>query len=205
MTLAQTAAEVLREYVVLECESIDRMYLNVYVPQLQSVGGVVGYLHAQHGQRLASTVAVAPMTEAFVKSIERFARDHHVEVVSFAKGQRKDDITQQYLARFQGTEGVLYIGKAQEKASPSGMSPFSRVSSMPRSKLCSSPPLPSQVPVAALSTPPRGRSESLIQLSGYLAAERALGFPPCQPGSRWHHRPTVPADSANATTPGRSR
>jgi len=116
MTLPQTAAEVLREHVVLECESIDRMYLNVYVPQLQSVGGVVGYLHAQHGQRLASTVAVAPMTEAFVKSVERFALDNHVAVVSFAKGQRKDDITQQYLARFQGTEGVLYIGKAQEKA-----------------------------------------------------------------------------------------
>jgi hypothetical protein len=27
---------------VLESECIDRMYLNVYVPQLQRVGGVVG-------------------------------------------------------------------------------------------------------------------------------------------------------------------
>jgi hypothetical protein len=37
-------------------------------------------------------------------------------LVSFAKHQRKDDVTQQYLAQHDGTEGVLYIGRAQEKA-----------------------------------------------------------------------------------------
>jgi hypothetical protein len=116
MNVAQTAAEVLRDHVTLETESIDRMYLNVYVPQLQSVGGVVGYLHAHHGQRFASTVAVAPMTEAFVQAIDRFAKAEGVEVVRFEKWQRKDEITQQYLKRFRATEGVLYIGKAQEKA-----------------------------------------------------------------------------------------
>jgi hypothetical protein len=30
----------LREHVVLEVEAIDRMYLNVYVPHLQSVGAL---------------------------------------------------------------------------------------------------------------------------------------------------------------------
>jgi hypothetical protein len=116
MNLPQTVAEVLRQHVTLECECIDRMYLNVYVPQLQSVGGVVGYLHAHHGQRFASTAAVVPMTEAFVQSIERFAKDQGVDVVQFRKGQRKDEVTQAYLAEFEGTEGVLYIGKAQERA-----------------------------------------------------------------------------------------
>jgi hypothetical protein len=116
MNLPQTVAEVLRQHVTLECECIDRMYLNVYVPQLQSVGGVVGYLHAHHGQRFASTTAVAPMTEAFVREVDRFAADQGVEVVHFRKGQRKDEVTQEYLERFEGREGVLYIGKAQEKA-----------------------------------------------------------------------------------------
>jgi hypothetical protein len=116
MNVAQTVAEVLREHVTLECECIDRMYLNVYVPQLQSVGGVVGYLHTHHGQRFASTAAAVPMTEAFLQAIDRFAEREGVEVVQFRKWQRKDDVTQEYLARFAGTEGVLYIGKAQEKA-----------------------------------------------------------------------------------------
>ena len=94
MNLPQTVSEVLREHVTLECECIDRMYLNVYVPQLQSVGGVVGYLHAHHGQRFASTAAVAPMSETFVTEVERFAEAQGVEVVPFRKGQRKDEVTQ---------------------------------------------------------------------------------------------------------------
>jgi len=116
MKVARTVAEVLRDHVTLETESIDRMYLNAYVPQLQSVGGVVGYLHRHKGQRFASTVAVAPMTEAFVRAIDRFAQQQGVDVVHFEKCQRKDDVTRKYLARFQASEGVLYIGKAQEKA-----------------------------------------------------------------------------------------
>jgi hypothetical protein len=38
------------------------MYLNVYVPHLQTVGAVVGYLRVHRGQRFASTTAVVPMT-----------------------------------------------------------------------------------------------------------------------------------------------
>lgn len=42
MSVARSVAEVLRDHVVLEVEAIDRMYLNVCVPHLQSVGAVVG-------------------------------------------------------------------------------------------------------------------------------------------------------------------
>ena len=35
MTLPRTVADVLSEHVSFEVECIDRMYLNVYVPQLQ--------------------------------------------------------------------------------------------------------------------------------------------------------------------------
>jgi hypothetical protein len=58
MSVARSAAEVLRDHVVLEVEAIDRMYLNVYVPHLQSVGAVVGYLRVHRGQRFASTAVV---------------------------------------------------------------------------------------------------------------------------------------------------
>src|SRR6266481_8570052 len=116
MTVARSAADVVTDHVVLELEAIDRMYLNVYVPHLQTAGAVVGYLRVQHGQRFASTTAVAPMTEAFVRNIEQFVSDEGVDLVAFAKGQRKDDVTQKYLRRFRKSEGVLYVGKAQERA-----------------------------------------------------------------------------------------
>jgi hypothetical protein len=40
----QSVAEVLRDHVVLELEGIDRMYLNVYVPVLQAVEGVLKFI-----------------------------------------------------------------------------------------------------------------------------------------------------------------
>ena len=101
---------------MLEVEAIDRMYLNVYVPHLQSVGAVVGYLRVHRGQRFASTTAVTPMTEAFVRNIDQFVNDEGVDLVAFKKGQRKDDVTQKYVRKFTQREGVLYVGKAQEKA-----------------------------------------------------------------------------------------
>src|SRR5262247_4073818 len=116
MTIARCVADVLRDHVVLEYEAIDRMYLNVYVPTLQTVGGMVGYLRVHRGQRFASTTAVAPMTEAFVHNIEQFVAGEGVDLITFEKGQRKDDITQKYLGKFKKSEGVLYVGKAQEKA-----------------------------------------------------------------------------------------
>jgi hypothetical protein len=97
MNLARSVADVLRDHVVLELESIDRMYLNVYVPHLQTVGAVVGYLHCPHkGQRFESTATVAPMTDAFVRNIEHFVEREGVDMVVFDRKQRKDDVTQQY-------------------------------------------------------------------------------------------------------------
>src|ERR1700676_746195 len=92
------------------------VYLNVYVPHLQSVGAVVGYLRVHRGQRFASTTAVTPMTEAFVRNTDQFVNHEGVDLIAFQKWQRKDDVTQKYLRRFTQCEGVLYVGKAQEKA-----------------------------------------------------------------------------------------
>ena len=54
--------------------------------------------------------------QRFVDAIERFVKTEGVDMVTFKKGERKDDIAQQYLATFTGDEGVLFVGKAQEKA-----------------------------------------------------------------------------------------
>ena len=100
----------------MNVESIDRLYLNVYVPKLQRVLGVVGFFREQHGATFASSALMEPITTAFVKALERFAQAEGVPLLTFAQGQRKDEVAQEYLAAFQGEEGVLFIGKAQEKA-----------------------------------------------------------------------------------------
>jgi hypothetical protein len=113
----KTVAEILSNHVTFELEAIDRMYLNAYVPSLQTGAGFVYFLKTQLGARVPSTVMVAPMSQRFVAAMERFVETEGVDLVTFEKGQRKDDVAQQYLATFTGDEGVLFVGKAQEKAS----------------------------------------------------------------------------------------
>ena len=115
--IRKNVAEILQNHVTFELEGIDRMYLNAYVPSLQTGGGLVYFLRTQLGVRVPSTVMVAPMSERFVEAIKRFVETEEIDLVTFEKGQRKDDVAQQYLARFNGEEGVLFVGKAQEKAS----------------------------------------------------------------------------------------
>jgi hypothetical protein len=103
--------------VTFELEAIDRMYLNAYVPSLQTGGGFVWFVKTQLAARVPSTMMVAPMSERFVAAIDRFVEREGIDLVTFEKGQRKDDVAQRYLAAFTGEEGVLFIGKAQEKAS----------------------------------------------------------------------------------------
>src|SRR3989442_4131328 len=115
--IRKNVAEILDHHVTFEFEAIDRMYLNAYVPSLQTGGGVVYFLKTQLGVRVPSTVMIAPMSHRFVEAIDRFVKTEGVDLVTFKKGQRKDDVAKKYLADFQDDEGVLFVGKAQEKAS----------------------------------------------------------------------------------------
>jgi hypothetical protein len=114
--IRKSVAAILDQHVTFELEAIDRMYLNGYVPSLQSGGGVVYFMKTHLGARVPSTMVVAPLSERFVQTIERFVEAEGVDLVTFEKGERKDDVAHAYLAEFTGEEGVLFVGKAQEKA-----------------------------------------------------------------------------------------
>src|SRR5262245_58162752 len=115
MSLPRTVADVLRNHVTLAVAGIDRMYLNVYVPQLQREMGVVGFLRYHRGHLFASSALLAPISDAFIGAIESFTQANRIPLFTFAKGQRKDDVAAEYLADFDRPEGVLFVGKAQEK------------------------------------------------------------------------------------------
>ena len=44
MSITHSLAEMLQQHVTLEVESIDRMYLNVYIPRLQREAGASWFL-----------------------------------------------------------------------------------------------------------------------------------------------------------------
>lgn len=115
MSIPQSVTEVLREHVTLEVESIDRMYLNVYVPKLQYEGGIATFFRYHRGATFASSALMAPMTHAFVAGLKAYAKTNEIPQVPFVKGQRKEDVAAEHLARFDQEEGVLFLGVAQEK------------------------------------------------------------------------------------------
>jgi hypothetical protein len=118
MSIAQLSlTELLREHVTLELECIDRMYLNLYVPKLQYEGGARWYLRTRRGHSVPTSAGMGPLTQAFVAAVDAYAAAHHLPVLSFKPGERKDDLIKPYRAKFTGQTGLYLVAKAQEKTS----------------------------------------------------------------------------------------
>jgi hypothetical protein len=115
MSLPRTVAEVLKDHVTLEVEGIDRMYLNVYQPRLQTERGVAAFFRCHRGETFASSALMDPISKSFIAAVERFVVQEQIPLIAFAKGQRKDDVAKEYHAQFHDTEGIVFVGKAQEK------------------------------------------------------------------------------------------
>jgi hypothetical protein len=86
------------------------------VPALQIDRGAAWFFRGHRRQPVASSALMAAMTRSFVAALERYAAAHEIEVVQFRPGERKDDVMADRLKRFDCAEGVVFIGKAQEKA-----------------------------------------------------------------------------------------
>src|SRR5258707_4554134 len=116
MSLPRSVAELIRQRVTLEVEGIDRMYLNVYQPKLQTAVGVASFFRYHRGQPVPSSNLMGDVTREFLRQVDAFVAANGTAVESFVKGQRKDDVAGEYRARRDGSEGALFVGKGQEKA-----------------------------------------------------------------------------------------
>ena len=86
MTLPRSVADVVSRHVLFEIESIDRMYCNLYVPQLQRVEGLLGFIHGHLGRPIASTSVIAPMSRDFVARLAAFAGTARASPTSTSPG-----------------------------------------------------------------------------------------------------------------------
>jgi len=112
-------ATLLRDNVTLKCRCIDRIFLQAYVPKLQSVGQVCTFLRWQRNFKIPSSAAFGKIGEAYVKAIHNFAEKEKIPVVHFKKGESKEAKARPYIeaAAREGKDQVVLIGIAQEKAS----------------------------------------------------------------------------------------
>lgn len=107
---------ILRDHVSLSVSCIDRIYLNGYVPKLQTSGQLCYFLRDHLGFPIPSPALFPPLHDRFVNAVQSFAQAEQVPMLHFERDQRKDDVANTYRAGFKDDEGVVFIGVAQEKA-----------------------------------------------------------------------------------------
>ncbi len=113
-------ATLLRDQVTLTCRSIDRIFMQAYVPKLQSVGLVCRFLRWQRGFRIPSSAAFGKIGAAYVAEVHQWAKANDIPIHYFAKGENKEQVARPLLeaAARQGGDGrVVLVGIAQERAS----------------------------------------------------------------------------------------
>jgi hypothetical protein len=98
--IAQSVADIVGRHEKLSVEGIDRMYVNIYVPRLQTEQGVVWFFREHRGQPPPSAALMSPMSRSFVAKLESFVAEHQISLVSFRKGQRKDAVMAEHLRKF---------------------------------------------------------------------------------------------------------
>jgi hypothetical protein len=111
-----TVNDVLDGHVTLDIECLDRIYLNAYVPILQTSAQVVAFLSGHLGFPFPSPVLFRQLGERFRKAVASFAEANDIPWVRFGKGEAKLEAMAPHLARqaCTGRSGVAAIGVAQE-------------------------------------------------------------------------------------------
>ena len=116
MAATVRVSDLLDGHVGLDIESLDRVYLNGYVPTLQVGGQVAGFMTRHLGYEIPSPAIMEKIGTSFRRAVTSFAVANQVPIVTFAKTDRKQEVMRPHLARQArtGCSGVAAIGVAQE-------------------------------------------------------------------------------------------
>ena len=105
----------------LDVECLDRIYLNAYVPILQSSGQVVAFMTQHLGKPIPSPALMEQIGTRFRKAVESFASSNGIPWVRFGKGDRKIDVMQPYL-QAQAADRAVRGGRGRRLAGvPAGL------------------------------------------------------------------------------------
>jgi hypothetical protein len=111
-----TVNDVLDGHAVLDIECLDRIYLNAYVPVLQTSSQVVAFLSGHLGFPFPSPALFRQMGDRFRRAVVSFSDANDIPWIKFEKDEPKLEVMQPHLARqaSTGRSGVAAIGVAQE-------------------------------------------------------------------------------------------
>ena len=114
--------DVLDGHVTLDLDCLDRIYLNVYIPNLQVGGQVITFLTKHLGYEIPSPSLFKKIGDRFRKDVASFTEDNHIPLLRLRRpdrtrwDDRKLDHVRPYLeaAEAEGRSGVVAVVAAQE-------------------------------------------------------------------------------------------
>jgi hypothetical protein len=111
-----SALSVLQDHTVLQCRSLDRLYLNAYIPELQRPPLVKRFLERE-ATPIASPALFQARSDAFVKDLRAYAQAHGAPWIVFERGERKEDRMRPLseAAEQRLLPGLVAVGVAQER------------------------------------------------------------------------------------------
>src|SRR6516162_10733029 len=86
-------ATLLRDHVTLKCRSLDRIFLQAYVPKLQSVGDVCKFLRWQKQFKIPSSAAFGKIGDQYGKAVHALLSNIRFPLCSL----RRDKIKKNWL------------------------------------------------------------------------------------------------------------
>jgi hypothetical protein len=106
----------LQDHTILRCRSLDRLYLNAYIPELQRPEQIRWFLQRE-STPIASPALFRQRSEQFVKELRAHAEAHGVPWITFERGERKEDRMRPLLeaASERLLPGLVAVGVAQER------------------------------------------------------------------------------------------
>lgn len=107
---------VLQDHTILQCRSLDRLYLNAYIPELQRPELVKRFLERE-ATPIASPALFRTRSDAFAKDLRAYAEVHGAAWVTFERGERKEDRMKPLFAAAEQRllPGLVAVGVAQER------------------------------------------------------------------------------------------
>jgi len=111
-----TVNDLLDGHVALDIECLDRVYLNAYIPTLQTSAQVVAFLSGHLGYPFPSPALFNQIGQRFRRAVASFADANDIPWIKFGKDDDKLAVMTPHLRRqaATGQSGVAAIGVAQE-------------------------------------------------------------------------------------------
>lgn len=111
-----TATTILDAHTRLQLRSLDRLYLNAYVPRLQRPPLVRRFLE-HTGSPIASPALFEQRTRRFVADLRAYAKGHAAEWIALKRGERKEEQWRPLCLRAEaeGHFGLVAVGVIQER------------------------------------------------------------------------------------------